>query len=450
MKRTIVASTIVSALLLAFGCAEDNHGRLDQLDESLPAPQPVEVTKVKPISGGAVLWVKIPDDKNIKGVVASYTRGGVNVEAKVSRYVDSLKVEGYADTDEHEIEVCSFNVNEVKSKPVTVKFTPETPAIRKVTPTMIATAGGVKVKITGNDSKSDLAVCLLRDENVDNAGKPVSDIKWKEVTTLFTASNDITLTRRGIEATEAVFGVYVRDRWGNISDTVKTVLAPLPEIMIPKAATAVDVDGKPGNAKGFSYNSGAVWSLDDNLFKYEAERSSFPVKGLWDGSGESKSPHFLAVDKAPIPCWFTIDLGCEVELSRIATLPRIDYPQIFGDAHIRNFEFWGSNNPSGVPGEGEHGFDDSWKCLGKFIQFKPSGYLDDGTPGVVTQEDREYFNKGNDFELDSEAYPDAYYHFRYLRVVLTSYVAWEMLDAANAAAQFGELSLYGRVTKTDN
>ena len=45
MKRTIVASTIVSALLLAFGCAEDNHGRLDQLDESLPAPQPVEVTK---------------------------------------------------------------------------------------------------------------------------------------------------------------------------------------------------------------------------------------------------------------------------------------------------------------------------------------------------------------------------------------------------------------------
>ena len=220
MKRTIVASTIVSALLLAFGCAEDNHGRLDQLDESLPAPQPVEVTKVKPISGGAVLWVKIPDDKNIKGVVASYTRGGVNVEAKVSRYVDSLKVEGYADTDEHEIEVCSFNVNEVKSKPVTVKFTPETPAIRKVTPTMIAAAGGVKVKITGNDSKSDLAVCLLRDENVDNADKPVSDIKWKEVTTLFTASNDITLTRRGIEATEAVFGVYVRDLLVTILDTV--------------------------------------------------------------------------------------------------------------------------------------------------------------------------------------------------------------------------------------
>ncbi len=450
MKRTLLPLILIAVSLVSVRCAEENHGRIDQLDESLEAPQPVEVTKVKPISGGAVLWVKIPDDKNIKGVVATYTRGGVEVDAKVSRYVDSLKVEGYADTDEHEIKVCSFNVNEVKSEPVVVKFTPEIPAIRKVTPTMIAAAGGVKVRITGNESKSDLAVCLLRDENVGNADKPVDEIKWKEVTTLFTASNDITLTRRGLEATEAVFGVYVRDRWGNISDTVKAVLTPLPEIMIPKTAAVVDVDGKSGNAKGFSYSGTATWSQDDNLFEFESERTSYPVKGLWDGSGESKSPHFLAVDKAPIPCWFTIDLGCEVELSRIATLPRIGYPQLYGDAHVRNFEFWGSNNPTGTPGTGEHGFDDSWKCLGKFIQYKPSGYLDDGTPGVITQEDTEYFNNGNDFELDSEAYPDAYYHFRYLRIVLTSYVAWEMPDAANAAAQFGELSLYGRVTKTDD
>ena len=436
--------------LVSVRCAEENHGRIDQLDGSLEAPQPVEVTKVKPVSGGAVVWVKIPDDRNIKGVVATYTRGGVTVDTKVSRYVDSLTVEGYADTDEHEMEVCSFNVNEVKSEPVAVRFTPEAPAIRKVTPTMIAAAGGVKVRITGNESKSDLAVCLLRDQNVGNADKPVDEIKWKEVTTLFTASDNVTLTRRGIEAKEAVFGVYVRDRWGNISDTVKAVLTPLPEIMIPKTAAVVDVDGKSGNAKGFSYSGTATWSQDDNLFELESERTSYPVKGLWDGSGESKSPHFLAVDKAPIPCWFTIDLGCEVELSRIATLPRIGYPQLYGDAHIRNFEFWGSNDPTGVAGTGEHGFDDSWKCLGKFIQYKPSGYLDDGTPGVITQEDTEYFNNGNDFELDSEAYPDAYYHFRYLRIVLTSYVAWEMPDAANAAAQFGELSLYGRVTKTDD
>jgi len=436
--------------LVSVRCAEENHGRIDQLDGSLEAPQPVEVTKVKPVSGGAVVWVKIPDDRNIKGVVATYTRGGVTVDTKVSRYVDSLTVEGYADTDEHEMEVCSFNVNEVKSEPVAVRFTPEAPAIRKVTPTMIAAAGGVKVRITGNESKSDLAVCLLRDQNVGNADKPVDEIKWKEVTTLFTASDNVTLTRRGIEAKEAVFGVYVRDRWGNISDTVKAVLTPLPEIKIPVTAAEVDVDGHKGKTKGFSYNGKAIWSQDDNLFAYESERTSYPVSGLWDGTGNSKTGKILAVDRAPIPCWFTIDLGCEIEASRIATLPRYDYPELFGDAHVRDFEFWGSNNPTGAPGTGKHGFDDSWKCLGTFTQYKPSGYLDDGTPGAVTPEDREAFNNGNDFELDSEKFPDATYHFRYLRVVMTSYVAWNMPDAANAAVQLGDISLYGRVTKTDN
>lgn len=431
MKRILLTSTSIATLLLAFGCTEDNHGRIDQLDKDLAAPQPVEVTKVKPTSGGAVLWVKIPDDKNIKGVVATYTRGGVEVDSKVSRYVDSLKVEGYADTDEHEIKVCSFNVNEKKSEPVVVRFKPEMPAIRTVTPTMIAAAGGVKVRITGNESKADLAVCLLKDSDIGNAGKPVNEIKWTEVTTLFTASDNVTLTRRGIDPEAAVFGVYIRDRWGNISDTIKTVLTPLPEIEIPKS--------------GFSYSAAALCSQDDNIFTLQAENNSYPVRGLWDGSGHSSSPHFMAVDKAPLPCWLTIDLGCNVELSRIATLPRIDYPQIFGDAHVRNFEFWGSQNPSGVPGDGEHGFDDSWKCLGKFIQYKPSGYLDDGTPGVITQEDREAFNNGNDFELDGEAYPDAFYHFRYLRIVLTSYVACEMPESRDAAVQFGEITLYGRV-----
>ena len=415
------------ASALIAGCAESNHGRVDQLDKDLAIPDPVEVTKVTPTSGGAVIWVKIPDDKNIKGVVATYTRGGEEVDAKISRYVDSLKVEGFADTEEHVIKVCSFNVNEEKSEPVEVRVNPLAPAIRTVSPTIISAAGGVKVKISGNESKSDLAVCILRDEDVSNAGKPVSEIKWKEVTTLFTASNNITLTRRGIDPVEAIFGVYIRDRWGNVSDTLSAVLTPAQEIQIPK-------DGFKG-----------AYLEDDNVFSMEDERASYPLKGLWDGSGASATYHFLAVDKVPIPCWFTIDLGHVVELSRIATLPRIAYPQLFGDAHPRNFEFWGSMNPSGKEGKGEHGFDDSWFCLGKFVQQKPSGYNPDGSVGTITQEDIEAFNAGNDFELNNDEYPHAYDQIRYLRVVLTSFASWEMPDATVGALQFGEVTPYGQV-----
>lgn len=430
MKGTLYSAVIaIAASSLLVGCAENNHGRIDQLDDNLAVPAPVEVTKVKPTSGGAIIWVKIPDDKNIKGVVATYTRGGEEVDAKISRYVDSLKVEGLADTDEHIVKVCSFNVNETKSEAVDVKFNPLAPAIRTVTPSIISAAGGVKVKITGNESKADLAVCILRDEDVSNAGKPVSEIRWKEVTTLFTASDNITLTRRGLDPTEAIFGVYIRDRWGNVSDTLTAVLTPAQEIQIPKS--------------GFK----GAYLEDDNVFSMEDERATYPLKGLWDGSGASATYCFLAVDKVPIPCWFTIDLGCVAELSRIATLPRIGYPQLFGDAHPRNFEFWGSMNPSGKEGNGEHGFDDTWFCLGKFTQRKPSGYNPDGSVGTVTQEDVEAFNAGNDFELNNEEYPHAYDQLRYLRVVLTSFASWEMPDATVGALQIGEITPYGSIVE---
>lgn len=427
--RLIIISAGVFLLIVSCNTGENAFGRIDPLDSSLPVPQKIEVVKVQNISGGAKMKVKIPDDKNIKGVVATYIRKGEEVKARVSRYVDSLKVEGYADTDEHIVKVASFNANGVESEPVDVVIRPMPSAVKLVKPEIMASAGGVKIRISGNSMKSALAVCILRDGDVANAEKPLKDIRWVEVTTLFTQSNS-TLTRRGIEPSPAIFGVYLRDRWGNISDTVKAVLTPLNEIAIPKA--------------GFSYfNPG-----DDNCFSLSDENPSYPVKGLWDNSGHSSSPHFLAIEKCPVPCWLTIDLGKTVEISRIATLPRQFY-NVWKDKHPRDFEFWGSMKPSGKPGIGEHGFDDSWFCLGKFTQYKPSGYNEDGTVGKLTTEDYEYFNKGNDFELDSDKFPHAFDQLRYLRIVfVNTFTTFELPDATEAAGiQLGEITLYGQIVK---
>jgi hypothetical protein len=392
----------------------------------------VEVTSVRSIAGGAVIKVKIPDDKYIKGVVATYDRHGEKVEARISRYVDSLSVEGFADTEEHDIEVCSFNVNEEKSEPVNVKITPNTPAIMTVKPIMYAATGGVKIYINGNFDKSDLAVCLLRDTDISHESLPASEMKWVEVTTLFTASDDITLTRRGLDTLKAIYGVYLRDHWGNISDTTTAVLKPLEEIQIPKANFAYFDPG------------------DDNIFSISSESSTYPMKGLWDGSGLSKSPYFLAVDVIPVPCWFTIDMGREVELSRIVTWPRQDYPaDIYAGGSPRDIEFWGSlKAPTGDVGSGEHGFEENWVCLGKFTQPKPSGYNADGTVGDITQEDRDYFREKTEYELDDALYPHAYDRIRYLRIVVVStFASWEMPDATTTTIQFGEVTPYGQVFK---
>lgn len=439
MKNTILL-TAFSAVLLLSACVQENFGRIDQKDDSVPVPSPVTVKSVRSIPGGAVIKVSIPDDDNIKGVIATYVRNGEEVNTKISRFIDSLTVEGFPDTGEHSAKIASFNINEVQSSSVEVKFNPETPSIISTKVGILPSFGGVKVRIEGNKDRQNLAVVILRDSVVSHSTLPMDQIKWQEVTTLFTESDSISLARRGIQSSEAIFGVYLRDRWGNISDTTKAIVTPLEEYQIPKTKTP-DFP----TALGFSHNREAVYAQDDNYEQTSTNAANYEVAGLWDGSGTSAAHCFFAADSTPIPMWITIDLGCTATLSRIATLPRIAY-NIWTNAHPRDFEFWGSMDPTGKPDyDNEHEFDDSWFCLGKFTQFKPSGYEPDGTVGVTTTEDNTYFNNGNDFELDPEAFPHAYDNLRYLRVVIASTFASFEYGYTIGAVQFGEVTPWGQV-----
>jgi hypothetical protein len=143
-------------------------------------------------------------------------------------------------------------------------------------------------------------------------------------------------------------------------------------------------------------------------------------------------------------------LGCEVELSRISTWPRQDYPaDIYAGGSPRDIEFWGSlKTPTGEVGSGEHGFESNWVCLGKFTQPKRSGYNADGSVGNITEEDRLYFKEQTEYEMDDAIYPHAYDRIRYLRVVVVStFASWEMPDATTTTLQWGEVTPYGQVFK---
>ncbi len=442
MKKTI---TILLAAFALASCSDKLGGRIDQ-PANVPVPGKVTVTSVRSIAGGAVIKVAIPDDENLKGIVAEYERNGVLVNTKISRYVDSLIVEGFADTRPHKISLYSFNVNEERSEGIDISIEPLKPAIQTVQATMIESFGGVKVRVEGNESRSDLAICILRDPDPSHFGKPKSEMRLTEVTTLFTASNNISLSRRGLEPVEALFGLYVRDHWGNMSDTTFYVLTPLVEMRLNSVLT---------------FKNAAI--ADDNC--PSANASNYPIESLWDGSGLSQVPHFFAsAESNPSPCWLTIDLGLgqrTASISRITTLPRIGYV-IYNGGAVRDYEFWGSlgslnadgtySKPTGnlVP-ENEHGFDDTWFCLGKFTQAKPSGYLDNGMPGTITAEDSETYNAGNDFELDPEVYPRCNEPLRYLRVVFANtFTTFELgHNATNRQVQTGEVTPYGRINETE-
>ena len=95
--------------MLLVGCGDGD--RIDQIDGSIPAPKAVTVTSVRAIPGGAVIKVGLPNDRNLKGVVAKYVRNGEPVETRISRYIDSLTVEGYANTDAQQVHIYAFNSN---------------------------------------------------------------------------------------------------------------------------------------------------------------------------------------------------------------------------------------------------------------------------------------------------------------------------------------------------
>lgn len=323
--------------------------------------------------------------------------------------------------------MAAINVNEVESTPVKVEITPLEPAISLATATLYQTFGGVKVRIDGNTPKENLTVVLLRDTDLSDFDKPVGQMKWEQVTTLFTAAESITLSRRNIDPVEAIFGAYLRDRWGNVSDTVKAIITPLEEVKLVKS--------KFRDAK----------IKDDNC---TASAASYSIDKLWDDLNDpnGKGTNLFDSNPVPMPAWVTIDLGVLTKLSHVQTLPRGRSYYCYDGAQVRRFEFWGSKNPTGEKVEGnEHGFDNTWFCLGRFEQAKPSGYEPDGSVGTVTQDDVQYWNAGNDFEFNNEEYPHAYDELRYLRIVFMDTFASYGYQGSTFKIQMGEITPYGQV-----
>ena len=426
MKKFIISCMSVVTLLFA-SCGDGD--RIDQIDDSIPAPKPITVTSTRSIPGGAVIKVGLPNDANLKGVVAKYVRNGEEVETRISRYVDSLTVEGYPNTDPQKVTLYAFNTNGALSTPVEVTVTPDAPAVQTVGVAMENCFGGVKIHITNNPYKENLAVVLLtcpaEDEAVDDAKR-----RWVEITTLFTGSNDIYLTRRGLEAKEMLFGCYLRDNWGNLSDKTIAVLTPREEVEIDPTKVQY-------------YNPG-----DDNS---KQTSSSYPIMALWDRTYSGNSPNLYASDpNSPMPQWLTFDLGKRVILSRIGKWGRKSY-QPYQNANPRNYEFWGSiEDPKKFApnSENEHGFADCWFLIGRYVQPKPSGYNPDGTPGPFTDEDREYWNQGTEFEMDPLVFPHAYDEIRYLRLVITdTYQTWNTVNR-KGQFQLEELLPFGQVLES--
>lgn len=435
MKKILFSfSLLLISVITLMSCADGD--RIDQKG-GMGIPQEPTIVGVKSVPGGAVIKIAIPDDPNLKGVVATYERNGATCESRISRYLDTLVVEGYADESEHEVSIRSFNADDAKSEAQIVKITPLEAPVKTAKFEAFETFGGIKIRITDNPTLAKLALVVQCDQNNADQDLAYSERKWKDVSTFFTESSSVVVSRRGLEAVPTVFAFHFRDDFGNVSETQLIKLTPKEEVALNKKLCK-------------------HYPVADDNFKNDTGGGG--VDALFDGVYNGGGKFFLAAKGNPIPTWLTIDLGQEASISRIATKPRWDYSP-FQSGNVREWEFWGTdvdpvedykNNPANKDDadyQSRHGFSRGWFMIAKGEQYKPSGYAPDGTVDGWTSEDRDYYLNSTEYECDNAnpLTPRAFDKIRYLRiVVVNTFESWQYKQTSGGWF-IGEISPYGQI-----
>lgn len=377
MKNIKNIGLLLSAALLWASCKEDRQ--LQYNDPNAPAPAPVTNVSYQARPGAAVLTFKAPADENLLYVRAEYeVAPGQVVEAKSGKYKDTLLLEGFNDTQKHSVKVYAVGKNEKASEPVTLEVTPLTPPYRTAFSklTLKETFGGAAVTFENPDA-AKLAYVLIRDSTGNG--------EWQEASTFYSAAMKGSFAARGYDTVSQKFAVYVRDRWGHKSDTLRVTLKPLYEVQIDRLAF------KEINFPTDTY-SGHIWSGITTV-----RAMSF----LWNNTWNNDNDCFHTKPAEPkMPQWFTMDLGAVTALSRFKLFHRKGTSGAYVGGDPKRYEVWGSNAPDGDGGW------NNWTMLGTFESTKPSG------PGVVSTDDVNFaVVNGEDFDFPIGIPP-----VRYLRI----------------------------------
>ncbi|MFS8617644.1 MAG: DUF5000 domain-containing lipoprotein [Solitalea sp.] len=390
MKKSLNIIAAAACILLLVSCAkEEKHTPFEKSDV---VPDPIGQIQVENLPGGAKLRYKVPNDPNLLYVKAEFETQGKVRNVKASFYENTLILEGFGDTATHDVSVFAVSKSEVHSEPTIVKVKPLTPPVISTfeSLTLNEDFGGVTVNFT-NEPQADLAIAVIYQ---DGEGF------WTRDEVLYTMKEKGTFSARGFDSKPIVFGVYVEDRWGNVSDTLVSQLTPLFEEEIPKPFQKYVLP-------------------TDNTTLYS---SAFPMENVWDG-GED---HYQTSYAAGIPTWFTFDLKVTAKLSRFLYQQRTNSESVrWGNANPRYFEVWGTADTPDPTGSWE-----GWTKLLDVESVKPSGL----PLGQYNDEDWALALKGEEFSFPLDAPP-----VRYIRIKVNE--TWGLATALHIK----ELTFWGQI-----
>lgn len=357
MKRNIRYAIICA--VFAASCAEENtlHPYGDN-DKQVPG-KVTEVT-VRNMPGAAVIKYQLPADDDLLYVKAVYrSTHGEEREVRSSGYVDSLYIEGFGDTRTYPVTLYAVDRHENVSEGTVISVQPETPPVVHIRGSLdyIMDFGGFLVNFE-NELKNDIAIYALRWDEKEG------DYVYHDA--MYTSQQAGYFAVRGLPDVENKFGVYVRDRYDNQSDTLFFTGTPFREDYLNKMLFREQKCA--GDATWNNYN-GALYKLWDDTF-----------------FANSNGNHAHTQYPLAFPHRFTIDLGVKVQLSRMKEWQRTKWEH----GSIKRFRAYGCvelpQNTNDNPLEG-------WTLLGEFTSIKPSGL----PLGQLSTEDEELYYAGEEF-----------------------------------------------------
>lgn len=393
MKKSFFIKISVIAFLVfmtLYACQKQTGTNLEPIYKSDKKPAKLTNVQVINFAGGAYIVYDIPADPEILYVQADYKiNSSKSQQSKASYYTDTIKVVGFEKAAEYKVNLVAVSRSEVKSDPVEVTVHPTTPpyVLTKSTLAILADFGGVNIQFK-NPSESDMAIVTL----VDTTGKP------EYVYTNYTKDSSGNFSVRGFDTRERKFGAYVRDRWGNTSDTVWANITSMNEVELDR--TKMKALLLPGDEQGCCGSSLNVPL--QNPYK-SGDGALYGVTGPNDST----------------PARVTVDMGKTVVLSRFRYWMRQNGGAEFRNGTLRFFKVYGSMNPNP-----NGALDDTWTQLGGVYELvKPSAL----PYGQLNSADYEVVNNGSEFTFPLPAVPMRYFRL----VILQTYSGGGGLEMAS-------------------
>lgn len=396
MKNIILS--ILAVICFLTSCKEENLLQPYGEDDG-KVPAPVSNVRVHNIPGGAILKYDLPKDPNLLYVKGIYTSSlGVQKEVSASAYVDSVKIEGLGDTREYTVNLYTVSYQEHASEPVEVKINPLLPPVQSVFESLeyYMDFGGFVVSFE-NTSKTDVAIYVLRQDSTQTS--------MEIYDAMYTSMETGNFPVRGLPNIENEFGIYIRDRYDNMSDTLLFSGTPFREDLLDKKLfTAMQV---PGDVQWNYYSGAPERAWDENVSNGNFAHTDFPCD---------------------FPHRFTIDLGVEVRLSRFRFWQRPGDDVLYQHGAPKHYKVYGRlDKPTDGSGSDPLA---GWILLDECFSLKPSGL----PLGQNSSEDQEFAAKGEEFSFPRD-------------IPAVRYVRFEMLESWSGmlCSTIGELSFWGEI-----